>query len=146
MACVGALRTFGAPAPLTLVVRQSMPAATHLRNLTLYTCIAFAVLSGAYFGSLGCGSYAWHWKLRQTLELLLSTAWVTFTIYIYTGPSKNERRTFNTIGLCVGIYVGMHTLFIMAMALAAPFYPASPSSLNEWWQGFSLVWRVGVPC
>lgn len=123
-----------------------MQAAMHLRNLTFYTCIAFAMLSGACFGLLGCGSHSWHWELRQTLELLLSTAWVTFTIYIHTGLSKNERRVFSTIGLSIGIYFGMHALFIMSMAAVAPFYPAAPSSLNEWWQGFSLAWREGVPC
>jgi hypothetical protein len=123
-----------------------MQTATHLRNLALYTCIAFAMLSGAYFGLLGCGSYSWHWKLRQTLELVLSTAWATFTIYIYTGLSKNERSVFRTIGLCVGIYFGMHALFITSMALVAPFYPAPPSSLNDWWQGFSLSWLEGTPC
>ena len=120
--------------------------AVYLRNLTLFTCIAFAVLSGAYLGLRGCGSYSWYWDLQGALELLLSTVWVAFTIYIYRGIPQNERRLFLNIALCVGIYFGMHSIFMMAMAVTGPFYPAPPGSLNEWWQGFLFTWREGVPC
>lgn len=104
------------------------------------------MLSGAYLGLRGCGSYSWYWDLQGALELFLSTVWVAFTIYIYRGIPQNERRLFLTMAMCVGIYFGMHAIFMMAMAVTGPFYPAPPGSLNEWWQGFLFTWREGVPC
>lgn len=120
--------------------------AVHLRNLTLYACIAFAVLSGAYLGLRGCGSHSWYWDLQGALGVLLSTIWVAFTIHINRGRPKNERGLFITVGWCAGIYLGMHALFMTSMAVTGPFYPALPSSLNDWWQGFLFTWREGVPC
>ena len=120
--------------------------AIHFRKLTLITGALFSVVSGAYLGLHACGSYSWHWELQSTLGLLLSTVWVAFTIYIYRSQPLNERRPFIAISLCIGIYFAMHAIFMTSMAITGPFYPATPSSLSEWWQGFLFTWREGVPC
>lgn len=117
-----------------------------VRAVLFVGCVLLALCSGIYFGLFACGGYAWKWQLYDWLEFLSSASWVVATVVLFRSTPVSGRSLWRTVLACVLFYPVVHLLFFTAMASAGPFYPATPTSLDEWWRGFFFTWREGVPC
>jgi hypothetical protein len=97
--------------------------------------IVFAILGGVFLGLFSCGGFVWH---RQA---------IIATLVVLTVAALVTRFSTRGFGLwrSAGFIILVVTCFFLSQATAAPFYPAAPASLSEFWQSFVRTLQYG-PC
>ncbi len=88
-------------------------------------------MGGVYFGLFSCGGYAWHWYALLGIAALLS-AWAV------AAPVKK------TVWGRLWPLALAPVAFVLAEAVAAPFYPAAPTSLDQYGAQFALTLQRGA--
>src|SRR6218665_3381157 len=87
--------------------------------------LVVALLGGAYFGAFSCGGYEWH---QEALAgVLLAVTAVSVLV-----PFHRQRPALSRLPALLGVPV----MFIIAQAVAAPFYPAAPDSAGGFLRAF----------
>mgnify|MGYP000420281509 CR=1 FL=1 len=103
----------------------------NLRTLPTIALVSGAAVGGAYFGLFSCGGYEWHWHAFLGIAALLS-GW---TVAV---PVKK------TIGGRLWPLALAPVAFVLTEAAAAPFYPATPDSLDQYGAQFALTLQHGA--
>jgi hypothetical protein len=105
-----------------------------MKRFPLIAALLLAVLGGIYFGLFSCGGYAWH---KPAFFAALAAATLTALLV----PLQRTRPVANRFGTVVAIGVA----FLLTQAIAAPFYPAPPTSWAEFMRIFLHTLEQG-PC
>jgi hypothetical protein len=92
--------------------------------------IAVAVLGGVFFGLFSCGGYVWHWTAFRWL------LGVSCILALAAPSTLSWPRRAGLIALVIPVY-------LIAEALAAPFYPDTPSSVGEFLHRFVQTLETG---
>jgi hypothetical protein len=97
--------------------------------------VVIAILGGVFLGLFSCGGYVWH-------KQAIAAAIVLLTLAALLARFATRGFALWRSGAFVAIVVGG---FFVSEATAAPFYPAPPESLSEFWQSFVRTLQYG-PC
>lgn len=103
----------------------------NLRLVPAMALLGAAAVGGVYFGLFSCGGYEWHWHAFVVIAALLS-AWAVAV------PAKK------TIGGRLWPLTLAPVAFALTEAVAAPFYPATPDSLDQYGAQVALTLLRGA--
>ncbi|MBV1775060.1 hypothetical protein KSF73_04955 [Burkholderiaceae bacterium DAT-1] len=96
-----------------------------VRNYLPYLALFLAAEGGAYFGQFSCGGAAVVGEIFGVLLLV-----ITLSSSILGGGF------LSTVPLRIGFFFIVQILFALMQAMSAPFYPAPPQSLAEYFSLF----------
>jgi hypothetical protein len=97
--------------------------------------VIFAILGGVFLGLFSCGGYVWH--AQAIVAAIGSLTLAAIVARFWTRGFALWRGT--------GFIVLVVASFVFSEATAAPFYPATPASVSEFWQSFIRTLQYG-PC
>ncbi len=96
--------------------------------------VALAIAGGVYFGLFSCGGYIWHRQLY----------WGVFGLVIALSVVFPPPSLSPILGRAVLLLLPP-VLHRFALAGAAPFYPAMPTSTPQYFDQFWYAFKYG-PC
>ena len=104
------------------------------RNALSFASLAISGLGGVYFGLFSCGGYASY------------KGWFIAFVCVLTALAMALHGSIlKSVARRIAFPILVALVFVLAQALAAPFYPSAPSSVSEYLQ---VAWRAFVfgPC
>lgn len=129
---------------LVASVRANLVNARAVRTFLLLANLGLAILAGAYFGLNSCGGMSYERPGHLAIEVTVAALWIAVSAYAFR--ARSTPWSWRAI-LPLAIFLpAMHMLFLVTMSAVAPFYPAPPASIDDWWTGFKWSLWAGVPC